>query len=154
MAITRWRPFRDVLSIQDEMNRLFDDFFGRSPGSIGPISKQEWTEGVWTPSVDVSESKDNVIINVEIPGMSKDDVKVSVQDNVLTLSGERKQEKEEKDTSYHRIERSYGSFSRSFTLPTSVQPDKVKASYKDGILKIVLPKSEEVKPKQILISVE
>jgi HSP20 family protein len=154
MAITRWRPFRDVLSIQDEMNRLFDDFFGHSAGSIGPVTRQEWTEGVWTPSVDVSETKDNVIIKAEIPGMSKDEVKLSVENNVLTLSGERKQEKEEKDTNYHRIERSYGSFSRSFTLPTSVQPDKVKASYKDGILKIVLPKSEEVKPKQIPITVE
>ena len=148
MAITRWRPFRDLVSIQDEMNRLFDDFFRR------PVTRPEWTEGVWCPCVDVSETKDNVIINTEIPGMSKDDVKVSVQDNVLTLTGEKKQEKEEKDANYHRIERSYGSFSRSFTLPTSVQPDKVKATYKDGILRITLPKSEEVKPKEIPISVE
>lgn len=148
MAITRWRPFRDVLSIQDEMNRLFDDFFGR------PVTKQEWTEGVWAPSVDVSESKDDVIIKAEIPGMSKDDVKVSVRDNVLILSGEKKQEREEKDANYHRIERSYGSFSRSFALPTSVKPDKVKASYKDGVLKITLPKSEEVKPKEIPISID
>jgi HSP20 family protein len=148
MAITRWRPFRDLVSIQDEMNRLFDDFFGR------PVTRPEWTEGVWTPSVDVSETKDNVIINAEIPGMSKEDVKLSVQNNVLTLSGERKQEKEEKDANYHRIERSYGSFSRSFTLPASVKPDKVKATYKDGILKITLPKSEEAKPKQIPIGVE
>jgi HSP20 family protein len=148
MAITRWRPFRDLVSIQDEMNRLFDDFFGR------PATRPEWTEGVWTPSVDVSETKDNVIINAEIPGMSKEDVKLSVQNNVLTLSGERKQEKEEKDVNYHRIERSYGSFSRSFTLPASVKPDKVKATYKDGILKITLPKSEEAKPKQIPIGVE
>jgi HSP20 family protein len=102
----------------------------------------------------VSETKDNLVINTEIPGMSKDDVNVSVKDNVLTLSGEKKQEKEEKDADYHRIERSYGSFSRSFTLPTSVQPDKVKAAYKDGILRITLPKSEEVKPKQIPITVE
>jgi HSP20 family protein len=147
MAITRWRPFRDLVSIQDEMNRLFDDFFGR------PVTRPEWEEA-WSPSVDVSETKDNVIINAEIPGMNKEDVKVSVQDNVLTLSGERKQEKEEKNANYHRIERSYGSFSRSFTLPTSVQADKVKATYKDGILKITLPKTEEVKPKEILISVE
>ncbi|MFQ6003024.1 MAG: Hsp20/alpha crystallin family protein [Candidatus Zixiibacteriota bacterium] len=148
MAITRWRPFRDLLSIQDEMNRLFDDFFGR------PVTRPTWTEEVWSPYVDVSETKDNVIVNAEIPGMSKDDVKVSVQDNVLTLSGEKKQEKEEKDANYHRIERSYGSFSRSFTLPTSVQPDKVKATYKNGILKITLPKTEEVKPKEIPISIE
>jgi HSP20 family protein len=148
MAITRWRPFRDVISIQDEMNRLFDDFFGR------PITRPEWAEVAWCPCVDVSETKDDVIINTEIPGMSKDDVKVSVQDNILTLSGEKKQEKEEKDANYHRVERSYGSFSRSFTLPTTVQPDKVKAAYRDGILRITLPKSEEVKPKQIPITVE
>ena len=148
MAITRWRPFRDIVSIQDEMNRLFDDFFGR------PLTRPEWTEAAWCPCVDVSENKDNVIINTEIPGMSKDDVKVSVQDNILTLSGEKRQEKEEKDANYHRMERSYGSFSRSFTLPTSVQPNKVKATYKDGILRITLPKTEEVKPKEIPISVE
>jgi HSP20 family protein len=148
MAITRWRPFKDLISIQNEMNRLFDDFFGR------PFTRLEWTEEAWSPSVDVSETKDNVIVNAEIPGMNKEDVKVSVQDNVLILSGERKQEKEEKNANYHRIERSYGSFSRSFTLPTSVQADKVKATYKDGILKITLPKTEEVKPKEILISVE
>jgi len=148
MAITRWKPFRDIFSIQDEMNRLFDDFFGR------PVTRPAWAEEACCPCVDVSETKDNLVINTEIPGMSKDDVNVSVKDNVLTLSGEKKQEKEEKDADYHRIERSYGSFSRSFTLPTSVQPDKVKAAYKDGILRITLPKSEEVKPKQIPITVE
>jgi HSP20 family protein len=148
MAITRWRPFRDLMSVQDEMNRLFDDFFGR------PVMRRDWIEAAWCPCVDVSETKDSVIINTEIPGMSKDDVKVSIQDNVLTLSGEKKQEKEEKDANYHRMERSYGSFSRSFTLPTSVKADKVKAAYKDGILRITLPKSEEVKPKQIPITVE
>ncbi len=148
MAITRWRPFKDLMSVQDEMNRLFDDFFGR------PVTRPGWTEAAWCPCVDVSETKDNVIIKTELPGISKDDVKVSVQDNILTLSGEKKQEKEEKDANYHRMERSYGSFSRSFTLPTSVQPDKVKAAYKDGILRITLPKSEEVKAKQIPITVE
>jgi len=148
MAITRWRPFRDLLSIQDEMNRLFDEFFGRSP------ARAEWTDGVWSPSVDVSETKDNVIIKAEMPGIKKDDVKISIQDNVLTMKGEKKQEKEEKDANYHRIERSYGSFCRSFTLPTSVKTDKIKATYKDGILTITLPKTEEVKPKEIPISIE
>jgi HSP20 family protein len=148
MAITRWRPFRDMVSIQDEMNKLFDDFFGR------PLVRTEWTEGVWTPSVDVSEDKDNVIIKAEMPGMKKEDVKISVQDGVITLRGERKQENEEKDKNYHRIERSYGSFCRSFQLPTSVKTDKIKASYKDGVLNVTLPKTEEVKPKEIPISIE
>ncbi len=148
MAITRWRPFRDVVSIQDEMNKLFDDFFGR------PVLRTEWTEGVWSPSVDVSEDKDNVIIKAEMPGMNKDDVKISIQDGVLTLKGEKRQEKEEKDKNYHRVERNYGSFCRSFQLPTSVKSDKVKASYKDGMLSIALPKTEEVKPKEIPISID
>jgi HSP20 family protein len=148
MAITRWRPFRDVVSIQDEVNKLFDDFFGNRPARI------EWTEGVWNPSVDVTEDKDSLVVKAEMPGMSKDDVKVSVQDNVLTLKGEKKQEKEEKDKNYHRVERSYGSFCRSFQLPTSVKADKIKANYKDGVLSITLPKTEEVKPKEIPISID
>jgi HSP20 family protein len=148
MAITRWRPFRDVVSIQDEMNKLFDDFFGR------PVLRTEWTDSAWNPSVDVSEDKDNVIIKAEMPGMNKEDIKISVQDGVLTLKGEKKQEKEEKDKNYHRIERSYGSFCRSFQLPTSVKSDKIKAGYKDGVLSIALPKAEEVKPKEIPISID
>ena len=151
MAITRWRPFRDLISIQDEMNRFFDDFFGHR------LARVEWTEEFWAPSVDVSEDKDNVIIKAEMPGMNKDDVKISIQDNVLTLKGEKKQEKQEKeerDANYHRIERSYGSFCRSFQLPTSVKTDTIKASYKNGVLNIILPKTEEVKPKEIPINVE
>jgi HSP20 family protein len=130
------------------MNRLFDDFFGR------PLVKSEWTDSVWNPTVDVSEDKESVIIKAEMPGMKKEDVKISVQDNVLTLKGEKKQEKEEKDKNYHRIERSYGSFCRSFQLPTSVKTDKIKANYKDGVLSVTLPKTEEVKPKEIPISIE
>jgi len=148
MAIVRWRPFRDLVSIQDEMNQLFDDFFGR------PVTRTEWTEGVWSPTVDVSEDEDNVIIKAEMPGTKKEDVKISIQDNVLTLKGQKKQEKEEKDKNYHRVERSYGSFCRSFQLPTSVKTDKIKANYKDGVLNITLPKTEEVKPKEIPISIE
>jgi HSP20 family protein len=148
MAIVRWRPFRDMVSIQDEMNKLFDDFLGR------PLMRTEWSEGVWNPSVDISETKDNVIIKAEMPGLNKEDVKISMQDNMLTLTGEKKQEKEEKETNYHRIERSYGAFSRSFSLPTSVKSDKIRATYKDGILSITLPKTEEVKPKEIPISIE
>jgi HSP20 family protein len=148
MAIVRWRPLRDMVSIQDEMNKLFDDFFGRTP--------TRWfqpEEGLWTPNVDVSETKDDIVFTAEIPGLKKEDIKLSVQDNVFTLSGEKKEEKEEKDANYHRLERSYGSFCRSFTFPTPVQPDKVKASYKDGILRITLPKTEEVKPKEIPINI-
>jgi len=147
MAIKRWRPFRDLVSVQDDMNRLFDDFFGRLP------MRTEGMERMWAPNVDVSETKDNIIVTAEIPGMTKDDIKVTFNENTLTLSGEKKQEKEEKDADYHRIERSYGSFTRSFDLPTTVQFDKIKANYKDGVLQVTMPKSEEVKPKEIPIAV-
>jgi HSP20 family protein len=147
MAIKRWRPFRDLVSVRDEMNKLFDDFFGRLP------MRMEEMERMWAPNVDVSETKDDIIVIAEIPGMTKDDIKVTLHENILTLSGEKQQEKEEKETNYHRVERSYGSFSRSFDLPTKVQFDKIKANYQDGILKITLPKSEEVKPKEIPIAV-
>jgi len=147
MAIRRWRPFRDIMSVQDEMNRVFDEFFGRTP-----VRGEEY-ERMWSPHVDVSETKDNIMVNAEVPGMIKDDIKVTVRDNILTLSGERKHEKEEKDANYHRIERSYGSFCRSFELPTTVEFDEIKASYTDGILRISLAKSEEVKPKEIPINI-
>ena len=147
MAITRWRPFRDVVSVQDEMSRLFEDVFGQRPARV------EWTDGVWNPSVDVTEDKDSVVVKAEMPGLNKDDIKISVQDSILTLKGEKKQEKEEKEIDYHRIERSYGSFCRSFQLPTTVRADKIKANYKDGVLSIILPKTEEVKPKEIPIGI-
>lgn len=147
MAITRWRPFRDVVSVQDEMSRLFDDVFGQRPARV------QWTDGIWNPSVDVTEDKDSVLVKAEMPGLNKDDIKISVQDSILTLKGEKKQEKEEKETDYHRIERSYGSFCRSFQLPTTVRADKIKANYKDGVLSITLPKTEEVKPKEIPIGI-
>ena len=148
MAITRWRPFRDVVSVQDEMSRLLDDIFGQRPARV------QWTDGAWNPSVDVTEDEDSVVVKAEMPGLNKDDVKISVHDSILTLKGEKKQEKEEKEADYHRIERSYGSFCRSFQLPTTVRTDKIKANYKDGVLSITLPKTEEVKPKEIPISID
>ena len=150
MAIVRWRPLRDIVSIQDEMNQLFDDFFGRTQkrwSAFGP------EEGLWTPNVDVSETKDEIVVTAEMPGLKKEDIKLSVQDNVITLSGEKKSEEEKKDANFYRLERSFGSFCRSFTLPTPVEAEKIKASFKDGILKVTLPKSEKVKPKEIPINI-
>lgn len=147
MAIIRWRSRRGLWGFQDEMNRMFDEFPGCVPARL------EEEEGVWSPSVDISEDNNSITINAEIPGMSKDDIKVNIQDNTITLKGEKRQEKEEGNANCHRVERSYGAFMRSFTLPTPVQSDKVKASYKNGILKIVLPKTEEVKPKEIPIDI-
>jgi HSP20 family protein len=109
--------------------------------------------GGWYPDVDIVESKDNIEVQVDLPGMEKDDIKVSVEDSILTIKGERKAMKEEKDKNYHQIERTYGTFTRSFSLPTSVEGQKIKANYKNGVLKIDLPKAEAVKPKEIPIDV-
>jgi len=144
MAIVRWSPFRDLLGIQQEVNRLFDDLMTRRA--------EAGVEGVaWVPAVDVAETEDAVNVKVEAPGVKKDDIKISVVNNVLTIRGEKKMEKETSEENYHRIERVYGSFVRSLELPAEVHADKVKASFKDGVLSIVLPKSEETKPKEIAI---
>jgi len=144
MAIVRWSPFRDLISVQQELNRLFDDLMSRRLEAGG--------EGaMWVPAVDISETADAVRVQLEIPGVQKEDVKVSVTNNVLTVRGEKKMEKEVKEENYHRIERAYGSFVRSLELPTVVAADKVKATYENGVLTVVLPKSEEVKPKEIPI---
>jgi len=144
MTLIKWSPF-ELYSLQDEMNRIFNAYFSRMPESGG--------KSAWNPVVDISESDEDIVVYAEIPGLSKDEVKISIQDNVLTLSGEKKKENEKKGKNYHRVERSYGFFERSFSLPSSIASEKVKASYKDGILTIVLPKTEEAKPKEIHIHV-
>ena len=149
MSIMRWRPRRDLLNIREEMDRLFDDFF-----SGWPERRKGLLEGEWSPSVDVTETDEDIVVTVELPGVKQDDVEISVVDDVLTLKGEKQEEKEVKEKNYHRIERSYGSFQRSLSLPVGVKPDKAKASYKDGVLKVTIPKAEEAKPKQIKINIE
>lgn len=149
MSLIRWRPTRDLLSIRDEMNRLFDNFFTGLPER-----RRGLLEGEWAPSVDVAETDNEVVVTAELPGVKQDDVDITITDDVLTLKGEKKEEKEVKEKNYHRIERSYGSFQRSVSLPAGVQADKAKATYKDGVLHITVPKAEEAKPKQIKINVE
>ncbi|NOY78434.1 MAG: Hsp20/alpha crystallin family protein [Calditrichaeota bacterium] len=151
MAIVRWRPAGDLLGIRDEMNRLFDDFFGSLPEKFGA---ETGAEGVWMPAVDISETEHDLVVTAELPGVKKDDIKLSVQDNMLTIKGEKKQQKETKDENYHRIERTYGAFQRTFTLPAIVDASKIKATFKDGVLKIRLPKREEAKTKEIPIATE
>ena len=146
--LTKWEPIPEIVSLQDEMNRLFLDFFGRTPG------RRMMSDGLWAPIMDIEETKDDIIVKAEIPGMTKDDVKIQVTGDMLTISGERKREEESKDKTYHRIERSYGQFQRMITLPSEVQSAKAKASYENGVLTIRLPKSEEVKPKEISIEVK
>lgn len=154
MSLIRWNPMRDLasfpsdmFSLQREMNKVFDSFF-RGVDEPGLLNAS------WTPAVDVAEEENDYIVKVELPGVSKDDVKITLESNILTVRGEKKAEKEINEKNYHRTERSYGSFQRSFTLPTSVKNDKIDAEYKDGILSITLPKAEEAKPKQIEVKVK
>ena len=147
MTLIRWRPMRNLETVQDEVNRVFESFFST------PMRRQGEEISKWLPDVDVIEDKDGIEVHVDLPGMEKEDIKVSVEDNVLTIRGERKAVKEEKDKNYHQVERTYGKFTRSFSLPTQVDGEKIKANYKNGVLKIDLPKAETVKPKEIPISV-
>ena len=149
MSLMRWRTGRELTTIRDEMNRLFDDFF-----SGLPERRRELLESEWAPRVDIAETDENVVVTAELPGVNQDNVDITVVNDVLTLKGEKKDEKEIKKENYHRIERSYGSFQRSVSLPTGVQADKAKATYKDGVLSITIPKAEEAKPKSIKINVE
>lgn len=147
MTLTRWNPARDLLGIADEMNRLVDSVL-RTDTREASLFK-----GTWTPAVDISEDKDNFYLHVELPGMKKEDVKVKFEEGLLTITGEKKTEREEKDVNYHRVERSYGKFERSFRVPTQVMNDKIEAKFEDGVLQITLPKAEEVKPKEIEVKV-
>ncbi|MDP3025301.1 MAG: Hsp20/alpha crystallin family protein [candidate division Zixibacteria bacterium] len=153
MAITRWRPLREMVSVQDEMSKLFSACGGFGKGM--PMRWMEEGDEMWAPNVDMAETKDEIVLTAELPGFKKEDIKLSVEDHSITLSGEKKSkyEEEEKKGNYYRLERRFGSFTRSFALPTPVEADRVKAVYKDGILKVTLPKSEEAKKKEIPINV-
>ncbi|OGG43978.1 MAG: hypothetical protein A3F84_13085 [Candidatus Handelsmanbacteria bacterium RIFCSPLOWO2_12_FULL_64_10] len=152
MALVRWRPtqglFPQIWDIQNEINKVFN-------GMIAPFSSEEGElRGAWTPSVDISETENELVVSADLPGLNKEDIKVNVQNNVLTFSGERKQETKSEGSNYHRLERSYGFFSRSFTLPATVKADGIKAAYKDGVLRLTLPKVEEARPRQIAVDVK
>jgi HSP20 family protein len=129
------------------MNKMFD-------GVFHGIGNEDYTFSSWTPAVDIAEHDDEYLVKVELPGVNKDEVKLTLENNILTIRGEKKQEKETKKENYHRVERNYGAFQRSFTLPVAVKSDKIDASYKDGILTVSLPKAEEAKPKQIEVKVK
>ena len=150
MAIVRWEPFRDLMSLQERMNRLFDESYrGTRTGNA-----DEWAlGGSWAPAVDIYEQDGNIVMKAELPGIDPKAVDIRLENNTLTLRGERKLDKEVNEDNYHRVERSYGSFSRSFTLPTVVDQGNIKAEYKDGVLKLTLPKREEAKPRQIQVNV-
>jgi HSP20 family protein len=143
--LTEWRPFREVSRLRRDMDRFWDDFFGPSRRFFR-LGEMEWT-----PAVDVSETPQAVVVKAEVPGMEPKDINISVTGDVLTLKGEKKAEREEKEENYHLVERSYGSFSRSMVLPAAVEVDKIEAKYEKGVLTVTCPKKEEVKPKAIEI---
>jgi len=144
-VLTRWDPFRELNVLQDRMNRLYQDY--------APRGEQELTAGNFIPPVDIYEDEQNVTLKVEVPGLDPKDVDVRVENNTLSIRGERGFEKDEKEENFHRVERHYGAFVRSFTLPNTVDTDSVKADYENGVLKIQLAKRAEAKPKQIKINI-
>jgi HSP20 family protein len=148
MSIVRYDPFRDLRSLQDEVNRLFSTNLSRSFGDEG-IAR-----GAWNPSVDIFENKDQIVLEAELPGMNREDFELTIENNVITLRGERRFEKKDESDNNHRVERSYGSFTRSFTLPQTVSAESAVAEYKNGVLRVTLPKREEVKARRIEIQGE
>jgi HSP20 family protein len=148
MSITRYDPFRDLKSLQDEVNRLFSSNFSRSFGDEG-IAR-----GAWTPNVDIFENKDEIVLEAELPGMNREDFELTIENNVLTLRGERRFEKKDEADNYHRVERAYGGFTRSFTLPQTVSSENAAAEYQNGVLRVTLRKREEVKARRIEVKGE
>src|ERR1700758_4554792 len=145
--ITRWDPFREFVTIQDRMNRLFRD-------SFGPEGREEaLTTTTFAPPVDVYEDEHNVTLKIEVPGIEEKDIDVRIENNTLTVHGERKFEKDEKEENYRRVERQYGSFTRTFTLPSTVETENISANYDKGVLKIKLANKAEAKPKQIKVNI-
>ncbi len=145
--LTRWEPVRELANFQDRMNRLFNE-------SFSPVASQEsLAAGSFVPPVDVYEDEQGIRLKMEVPGIDEKDIEIQLENNLLTVRGQRKLESETKEENYHRIERRYGSFTRSFTLPNTVNPEEVKAGYSKGVLSISLGKKAEAKPKQIKVNV-
>lgn len=147
MAIVRWNPARDLFGLQQDMNMLIGDFFG--PTGHGDTSVVRWS-----PRVDIAEENGNYEISADLPGLNKDDIKIEVHDDILTLRGEKKFEKEKKEKTYRLAERHYGEFVRAFSLPDNVNKDAIEAVFTDGVLKLTIPKTEQPKPKQIEVKVQ
>jgi len=140
-------PWKDFGSLQERINRMFDDTIR----TLHPTDGEELEKGTWAPAVDIYETNDSFVVSADLPGLNKDEIQIDLKDNTLTLKGEKKFEEKVSKDNYIRIERAYGSFVRSFTLPQNVDPEKIKAKYKEGVLEITIPKKEEAKPKQIKV---
>jgi HSP20 family protein len=143
--LMEWRPFREVSRLRREMDRLWDDYYGSGRRGLQPL------EAEFAPAVDVKESAEAVVVKAEVPGIDAQDINISVTGDVLTINGEKKSEREEKEANYHLVERNYGSFSRAIKLPAAVDLDKIEAKYDQGVLTVTCPKKEAVKPKAIEI---
>ena len=152
MAIVRWTdPFREFAQLQDRINRVFTDTYGRNAATDEGLM----TSGTWVPPVDIFQNGDHeVVLKAELPDMTREDIDITVDNGTLTIRGEKKFSNEVKEEQFHRIERRYGTFSRSFTLPSVVDTEKIGAEYRDGVLRVTLPTKEEAKPKQISIAVK
>ena len=148
MSIVRYDPFRDLRTLQEEVNRLFTGNVARA------FDDEGIARGSWSPNVDIYENKDQIVMEAELPGMKREDFDVSVENNIITLRGERHFEKKEDSDNYHRVERAYGSFTRSFTLPNTVSSEGASADYSNGVLRVTLPKREETKARRIEIKTE
>src|SRR5437016_2849705 len=148
MSIVRYDPFRDLRKLQDEVNRLFTGNMARA------FDDEGIARGSWNPNVDIYENKDQIVLEAELPGMKREDFDLSVENNIITLRGERHFEKKDETDNYHRVERSYGTFTRSFTLPNTVSGEGATADYRNGVLRVVLPKKEETKARRIEIKSE
>ena len=150
MAVIRWEPVREVASLQTEMNRVFDAFFGdgaANGGSREPALRR------WVPAMDLAETEDAFVLRADLPGVSQEDVNIELEDTVLTVSGERKTDHDSKGEGFYRVERAFGSFSRSLTLPKGIDPEAVAAQFTDGVLEVRIPKPEERKPRRVEIGV-
>jgi HSP20 family protein len=147
MTLVRWTPFQDLLAVQHRVNRLFNDAYGRQDDDV-------MTRGVWVPPVDIYENgAHELVLKAELPAMTRDEIEVTVENGTLRLHGEKKLDHEVKEDQYHRVERTYGAFSRSFSLPPTVDVTKVTADYKEGVLTVKLPLRDEARPKQIKVDV-
>lgn len=145
-TITRWEPFRGLSTLQDQVNRLFDDSFGRAHTGQADLA-------AWSPAVDIHEAENELVVKADLPGLQEKDIDIRVENNTLSIRGERKFEREVNEENYLRVERTYGSFTRSFSLPNTIHTEGIRADYHDGVLTVHLPKREETKPKQIKIGV-
>ena len=144
MVHVKWEPFRDLMAMQDRMTRLFDETLSR-------VWKEALPRGVWSPPVDILERENEVVLKVDLPEMNQDEIEIKVEENTLIIRGERKFIKETPAGNYLQIERPYGAFQRTFAIPRLIDQEKIKAAYKDGVLRIALPRKETVRPKQIVV---